>query len=59
MAEIIADPAAWMIAAPIWAAAAWIGWNLDEWRRYGFEIELRTDIRYRIVWLFRSIANIR
>jgi len=59
MNEVIADPASWMLASPIWAMAAWVGWNLDEWRREGFNVRIRTDIRYRIFWLFLSVAAIR
>lgn len=51
------DPESLLIALPFWIVAACLGWAFGG---INFnEITLRTDARYRIVWLFRNVTRWR
>lgn len=39
--------------------SGFIGFQFGEWEKRGFDKIVRADIRYRIIWLFRSIASWR
>lgn len=49
-----------LTAMPFWVAAAWIGWQIGGVKKIRYEeYAIRTDIRYRIIWLLRNTAGWR
>jgi hypothetical protein len=54
------DPQALLMATPFWVAAAWAGWQIGGVKKIRHEeYAIRSDIRYRIIWLFRNTAGWR
>ena len=54
---LLCDPQSLLTAFPFWLVAACIGWEIGGVKFN--EITIRTDARYRIVWLFRNVARWR
>lgn len=37
--------------------SGWVGYQIGEWEKRGFDKIVRFDISYRFIWLFRKVAN--